>query len=447
MQWSLIARVREDDAYMPELGSGDPRVCVDMRQPHGSHSLGPDIIARIAGMVGRTPTDLACDFLTVCSAAYAADLSIPRVYAANRWERDILLHVPVGDPNLWNAAGEELCGLLRFLTGDAWDVQFRATSGVSSPPLAREPLEGIDTVCLFSGGLDSLVGAIDLLAENRPVALVGHYGSGQTNPVQQRVLRALRGEYGSAIHDFTFYVQPPKTHAADEDTTQKDGETSMRSRSVMFLALGAAVASALGPSTRLIVAENGLISLNVPLTTARMGSFSTRTTHPYFIASFRELLAKLGMTLPIVMPYCFNTKGEMLQNVKNPLVLAKTAPLTVSCSHPDVGRYRNVTPGGHCGYCIPCLIRRAALRAARFPDDEYLIDILTDPPGNDGGSARDLRAMTMALQRLRAASNRDIVASVISTGPLPPNDVSAYVDVYRRGMNEVAALLGVKEIL
>lgn len=75
-------------------------------------------------------------------------------------------------------------------------------------------------------------------------------------------------------------------------------ETTTRGRSVLFLALGVAVASGLGPA-RLLVPENGFISLNVPLTPPRSGSFSTRTTHPHLIALLRDLLNELQ--LPVAL--------------------------------------------------------------------------------------------------------------------------------------------------
>src|SRR5262249_13462610 len=140
----------------------------------------------------------------------------------------------------------------------------------------------IDTVSLFSGGLDSLVGAIDLLGESRKVALVGHHGLGITNSVQGDVLSELRSPFAGRFRSFLFYVQPPKPvlgYREGECKKKKipDGEQTMRSRSILFLSLGAAVASALPSRVPLVVAETGFISLNVPLTGTRLGSASTRT--------------------------------------------------------------------------------------------------------------------------------------------------------------------------
>ena len=38
----------------------------------------------------------------------------------------------------------------------------------------------------------------------------------------------------------------------------------------------------------ILVPENGVISINVPLTVRRVGTLSTRTTHPYFIQEIQK---------------------------------------------------------------------------------------------------------------------------------------------------------------
>jgi hypothetical protein len=208
----------------------------------------------------------------------------------------------------------------------------------------------------------------------------------------------------------------------------------------LFLALGVAVASAL-QAVHLVVAENGFISLNVPLTFTRLGSLSTRTTHPHFIATLSEILQAVGIDVRLELPYRFKTKGEMLTETKNPGLLAVAAPLTMSCSHPEVGRYRGTTPGQHCGYCVPCIIRRAALEKAGLAAGAFDFDIVAQPPEPTTKKATDLRAFGMALERFRIMPPRARAAAVLSTGPLPASDMDAFVAMYARGMQEIAALL------
>lgn len=109
-----------------------------------------------------------------------------------------------------------------------------------------------------------------------------------------------------------------------------------------------------------------------------MGSLSTRTTHPYFVALFRQFLQAFAINTEIQTPYRFHTKGEMLANVNNQTVLAQTVKESMSCSHTEAGRYQGRTPGNHCGYCVPCIIRRASTSAAGLVDAQYDFDVLKD---------------------------------------------------------------------
>ena len=171
----------------------------------------------------------------------------------------MVLHLPVTAVELWRGVLPVLVRTLTFLTGDMWDIQLRSGE-VPTAPTGKSKLKKVETVCLFSGGLDSLIGAIDMLEEGRVVALVGHYGAGLTGSIQRDVLLALTKRYGSAAIPVRFYVQPAKR--------KREGEPTMRSRSFLFLALAVAVMDAIGGAVPLTIAENGLISLNVPLTRA-----------------------------------------------------------------------------------------------------------------------------------------------------------------------------------
>ena len=62
-------------------------------------------------------------------------------------------------------------------------------------------------VCLFSGGLDSFVGAIDLLSTGANVALVGHYGNKRD---QTPVFESMKPSFEHQMLPFWFYLVPPK---------------------------------------------------------------------------------------------------------------------------------------------------------------------------------------------------------------------------------------------
>ena len=63
--------------------------------------------------------------------------------------------------------------ILHFLSGDLWDFEFRQSNFVI-PKMVKGGvrtkkiyINGHDSVCLFSGGLDSTIGAIDLKAQGK----------------------------------------------------------------------------------------------------------------------------------------------------------------------------------------------------------------------------------------------------------------------------------------
>jgi 7-cyano-7-deazaguanine synthase in queuosine biosynthesis len=375
--------------------------------------------------------------LNFALSVYTADVRVGRIHTEDRWTRDFILYFPVTDTNRWNEVSSILVRMLSFLTGDRWDIQFRERAMHSEA--AATPVTGTATkpsgVCLFSGGLDSFVGAIDILeSKDDSIALVGHYGAGSAHVAQKAAWRALDEAYSGRTRPIWCYVQPPKEEGGDVEQT-------MRSRSILFLGLGVVAASALGSKTPLWVPENGLISINVPLTHARAGSLSTRTTHPHFLGLFQNVLAALDLPVEVRTHYRFYTKGEMLQQCANQDLLRAGASTTMSCSHPDAGRYQGRSPGKHCGYCIPCLIRRASLNSIGLdrPDD-YDTDVVADPPGTNTTAGKNRRALEIAIERARGLSTIQTVAEVLHSGPIPPEDAGEYAAVFRRGLEEVARL-------
>ena len=431
----VVCRVGAGDDFTPAVSPDDTLLPISIEQA-GALTAAGTTVRRELERVAVTPLPVAVDLLNLATAVYSADVCTRRVTAYDRWTRDFRLLLPVSDVDRWAAASSHLSRMLGFLSGDRWRVEFRPLANPAPPFVRRKrakPARRPTAVSLFSGGLDSFVGVLELLERGHAVSFVGHYSTGPTSQAQDAVSTALAAHYPDRTSFFRFYVRPPRLNGSLP-------EPSTRSRSILFLALGTLVASAFGDPLPLYVPENGLISLNVPLTPARSGTLSTRTTHPHFIGLFRGLLGLVGLNTPVETPYRFQTKGEMLAGTLNPAVLREVAPRTLSCSHPDVGRYRGAAPGRHCGYCVPCLIRRASLAhiGADGPE-EYLIDVLRNPPGAGTETGKDFRAFEMALARPRGG-HRSIL-DVLNSGPLPPEDAAVYAGVYDRGMDEVGRFL------
>jgi len=389
----------------------------------------PDVFARN----GVVPSPTALDLLRLAIAVYAADTRIRRADAFDGWTRDIALHAFVHDPAIWLGASSLVEELLAFLTGDHWTVSFRPPPASHRPAVAspgREPRRvRADSVCLLSGGLDSFVGAIDLLEGGGTFAFVGHesQGSGATSHAQGAIEDVLVSAYGrERVPYLHLFVSPPHLRG-------RRSESSTRSRSLLFFGLAVATASGVG-ANRIVVPENGFISLNVPLTPSRLGSLSTRTTHPHLITLLGSLLSHLGIGVALDLPYRFQTKGELLRGCANRDVLARGLPLTVSCSHTEAGRYRG-NPNLQCGRCVPCIVRRAAISVIGSDPTAYdHVDLAVPPPRESG---IDLRVLRYGLARYK--SKPPTLADVLVPGPLegPAADLPLYTGVFARGLAEI----------
>ncbi len=367
MPWHVVAQVGGDD-YHPSLTDNEPRFVATIDKPGASHSITQQLLSP-AFAAGLKPSSTAVDLLNLADMIYTADLRVWRGYSPeDAWTREIKIYLPVANPDKWNASRTAVIDFLSFLTGDVWDIEFRQKAAQVEPAIGKSSLLLPESVCLFSGGLDSFVGAIDLLASGKRLAMVGHYGNSQRE--QEAAFRALKQTYNSQILPLWFYLVPP-TMAKGQEV-----ESTMRARSILFLSLGAAVASALPAGTPMYVPENGPISLNVPLTFGRTGTHSTRTTHPHTINLFRKVLAALGLEIPIVTPYRFATKGEMLRDCKDQEALKAGIHSTMSCSRPQSGRFHGLPVGQACGYCVPCIIRRASMRVVGLDDETTNKDVL-----------------------------------------------------------------------
>jgi len=331
----------------------------------GERSLGHGVGRALGDLVGLGvhPSEIGLDLMVLAAHVHAADTRISRTTESqDTWTREIRLVVPVSDPGLWATAAPVLRRMLNFLSGDRWTLGFRARPRRFATAVPRKPRRLIgpafDDLGLFSGGLDSLIGAIDALEEGRTPLLVSHAGEGATSDAQNTLFDALKAHYPRrALDRLRVWMAFP------DGLVQGSGpENTTRARSFLFIAAGVFAGSGLDGSFTLRVPENGLIALNVPLDPLRLGSLSTRTTHPFYMARWNELLGILGLTGQVHNGYWDVTKGEMVRGCQNRALLRRLATDSLSCSSPTKGRWLGHGTQ-HCGYCLPCLIRRGALEA------------------------------------------------------------------------------------
>ena len=369
------------------------------------------------------PTARAWDLLSLALSVIYADTAEQRGESPDGWTRQIALKVAVCDPDFWNANRDLVEHQLKFLTTDIWQLEFVGLGLLPKSP--RNPVfPDEDCVALLSGGLDSFVGAIDLVADSKKPFAVSQVAAGDKQ----------------AQAEFATKIGAGLDHLQLNHNVKFPGENdrSQRARSFIFLAYGILAASALkrykvGESVDLYMCENGLISINPPLTPARLGSLSTRTTHPVFLGLFQELLDVAELRITVRNPYQFKTKGEMLRECKDQEFLKKHAADTTSC-----GRYAR-NGWRHCGRCFPCLIRRAAFLAWGEVDKTQYV--YTDLSKNDSQHARfdDVRCAAMAAA-LIDAEGLDALATT-NLNALAMGDLRPYKALLPRGIKEVGQFL------
>jgi hypothetical protein len=445
-QHVIIGRFGPGDRITIPTASGEVATRLDLVA--SEKMLGHGIGAALADLkkLRVYPTEVALDLIVLAAHIHAADTRISRwTESQDTWTREIRLVVPVSDPIRWNAAAPTLRRILNFLTGDRWRVGFRSRPPKFERCVPRGPAELIgppfDSVNLFSGGLDSLIGAIDALETGVHPLFVSHAGEGATSKSQEDCFEALRQHYAKLVPArLRVWMSFPK------DLVRNVGaEDSTRARSFLFFALGIFAGSGLGPSFTLRVPENGLISLNVPLDPLRLGALSTRTTHQFYIARWNQLLTIVGIPGRIENPYWDKTKGEMVSGCANQELLQSLVPSSLSCASPTKGRWKGLATE-HCGFCLPCLIRRAALAASGDPTDYTLADLRAANLDTRHAEGKQIRSFQYAIDRLRS---RPQLAKMLIHKPGPlydnPERLDALADVYRRGLDEVGTLLdGVK---
>lgn len=379
--------------------------------------------------------ETAFDLMMLSLAVTAADTFVERdSRAEDAWCRQLKINIPMLNPALWNGQKNLLKESLHFLSGDLWDFEFRQ-SNFEIPKMMNGGIrtrkiyiKGHDSVCLFSGGLDSTIGAIDLKVQGKKSVLVSH-AYPKDRQKQDDVYDKLR--FNNAR--FQVVSNPRKVKEIPADV-------QMRTRSFNFIAFGALVGTALSKNhfsnkkIKLYIPENGLISINPPLTPRRIGALSTRTTHPYFLQKLNILFENVGIPVEIENPYQFKTKGEMMLECQDQNSLQKIAKNTVSC-----GKWKR--SGVQCGKCLPCLIRRASFDASNYKDlTKYNYAELNDVIKRDS-QRDDLMSMIMAIQKIKNISNKNLWVAKSGFLPTEPMERQKIIDTVLRGIKEVEQYL------
>lgn len=371
-------------AWTSEAACADQVLHMDVAGPNRNVNLRLADLNR--ALLGNLP-DLLVDLLELAAYVYCADQRASRGNASlpgagTNWRRHLRFVIPVRYPEVWSsvAVREPLEDMLGYLSDDVYEFEFRKSR---APPAQAQLyftdlVEGgafePDNIVLFSGGIDSLAGTVESLANGRRLVVVGHHSAPKVVSIQKELVRELRRlGYGRQL----FHVTVNVTNTGVEPV-----EATQRTRSFLFASL-AFVLARMFDRDGFTFYENGIVSLNLPMSGDVLGARATRTTHPKVVRGFETFFSQLvRRQIAIETPYLWLTKKDIIER----LMLhdhAHLLDMSVSCVHP-MSWTKDVR---HCGTCSQCIDRRFAVLTAGAEQydaaDGYRIDLLTGDRGHE----------------------------------------------------------------
>jgi 7-cyano-7-deazaguanine synthase in queuosine biosynthesis len=321
---------------------------------------------------------VAYDLLELAAVLYVADTSISRgkkdVYGHD-WQRHIHIVIPVRRAKVWQRNQQLLSELVTYLSGDAaitFDFRHhrRPRPGqayLEFPPSATG-FQGARRIVLFSGGLDSLAGAAELVAEDQVPLLVSHRSSPTRTELQNSLMEQLSEKAKRRLPGIGVWVTRKDKEAVDN---------SQRLRSFLYMTLAAVAAYELRIES-VSYCENGITTFNLPLSDQRIGSRSTRTTNPKVVRLFSRLVENvMGRPIRFENPFLLSTKRQVIERLMQH-GCAGAIKTSLSCTRTfGVEKTKR-----HCGVCFQCVTRRFAIVAANAeahdPADDYKKDVFKD---------------------------------------------------------------------
>jgi len=387
-----------------QLSSYDGGRVLQLHGPRQNVRLRMDDIRR---RLLEVEPELLTDLAEIATYVFAADNLVSRGGDVLRnmgkaWRRSFHLVIAVRQPGIWKEPQRQhtLCEVLQFLTEDSWIFEFVA---LEDPPsiqgyanFGKGEIEGVSgaSIVLFSGGLDSFAGAVhELLTTDRHVVLLSRRVSGITDSRQRELADELELRHPRRITHV-------RVNAGLTDETRAL-EHTQRTRSFLLTAL-AVVAAEIEQTNRIHFYENGIMSVNLPISTQVVGARCSRSTHPHSLKLLEDLCGLISQgDITIENPFVWKTKVEVVKELCGKPE-GDAISLTLSCSRTrEITKYKS-----HCGKCAQCLQRRIATLGAGAaeldPEEAYLVDLLLGPrePGVDRAMAVDTVRSALEFRRL-----------------------------------------------
>lgn len=293
---------------------------------------------------------------------------------------------------------------------------------------------------MFSGGLDSLAGTLEkIMVQKSRIVLVTHESTSKNAKVLHDLSSAVAAKAGSA-RPLHLRVRANKEKALGRDYTQ-------RTRSFLFAAFGATVGRMLGVED-LCFFENGIVSLNLPVSAQVVGSRATRTTHPKVLRGFQHLFSLLAAEeMRVSNPFLLLTKADVIKKIVS-VGCGDLIKLSTSCAH----TWQRTRQFSHCGVCSQCIDRRLAMEAAGAihldPQDHYKTDVFLDPMPADEDKMMLAAYLDRATSIEELRNSSDFIVAFpqitdalqyVATGATKA--AAQFYDLYKRHSIEVSSAL------
>ncbi len=433
------ASARHESDSVVKLRTYGPHRNVRLKLDHLGSQLSRDIPTRLVDLV-----EIAAMVYIADQVAHRGAHDVESMGAC--WRRHLHFEIPVRDHRFWVSAQvrSALVDLLSFLSEDSYEFTF---SAYRDPPALDRYLDfGTDagrsaprSVILFSGGLDSLGGVVEkVVGDGERAILVSH----ESSPKLRTRLRALRGMIDAAAGD----AAPEHVTVTVNKEDLKERDYTQRSRSFLYASLATAVARMAGLDA-IRFFENGIVSLNLPLSPQIIGSRATRTTHPKVLAGMRTLFSLVTeCSFGVTNDFIWKTKSDVVRSIVD-AGHGGMIPLSTSCTH--TWEMRNDRP--HCGACSQCIDRRFAVLGGGASQYEkpgtYGCDLLVGERP-EGESRIMLASYVETAQQVASMSDEEFfsrygeAARALRHVGLPEGEAARrIVDLYKRHAAQVMSVI------
>lgn len=371
------ARLSERDP----LADGRKTILLDSIGPHPNVNIRLENVAKV---FNKHISPRLVDLLEIASYVFTGDCGTSRGeqwtddQTTEPWDRDLSFVIPVRDVQFWQRIEVQtlLQEILNFLSDDKYSFVFlpleqdrKVQSYLDFGELEDWPFYGIDRILMFSGGLDSLAGAVQMGRAGCKTVLVSHRSVTTLDSRQRRLFHELDQKYPGQLVHVPVWINKEK---------RLSRESTQRTRSFLYSALGAIVAESIqGKGVRFF--ENGIVSINLPVADEVLRARASRTTHPKALQLFAQFYSFVtNRELQIDNPFLFDTKAEIVACIaKNEA--GELIQYTCSCAHP---MFKSKTQW-HCGTCSQCIDRRFAVLASGCSqydlETDYVSDVFAGP--------------------------------------------------------------------